>query len=136
MLWFCSRLCSELFLDRQSGYLLTLSTSKCQTIALRIIFVSEGFTICTTQNTLLRNSEYLTTGRMVVCGDLLAWPVSDRFLSSTRVTALHNTMSFTMSFIQLPPCRLWWKLMGKSTSELNRNTTPTRVIKLSRLVSK
>lgn len=37
---------------------------------------------------------YLKAGNMVVWGDLLAWFVSDLFLSSTKVTALHAMTPF------------------------------------------
>lgn len=42
---------------------------------------------------------YLNSGKMVVWGDMLAWPVSDLFLRSTRVMALDDEM-FWILFIQ------------------------------------
>lgn len=56
---------------------------------------------------------YLRAGTTVVWGDLLAWPVSDRFLSSTTVKALHEKM-FCMFAIQSPPSNLWWTFRRKS----------------------
>ena len=57
---------------------------------------------------------YRTAGSTVVWGDLLARPVSDRFLSSTSVTALHRLTLFIILFIQLPPSNLEWRFIRKS----------------------
>lgn len=57
---------------------------------------------------------HLTVGRIVVWGEALAWPVSDRFLSSTRVTALQFTIPFVMLSIQLLPFNLWCKITETS----------------------
>lgn len=55
---------------------------------------------------------HLSDGRMVVCGDLLAPPVSDRHLGSTRVTALQFGMPCTLA-TQLKLFSLGWKPMEK-----------------------
>lgn len=58
----------------------------------------------------LKHSNYLKTGKTVVCGEVLGLLMSDRFLSSTPVTALHDEIPFRLDG-QLPLASLVWKTL-------------------------